>query len=184
MHKRTIVFISVGALLLLAAAGQRAMQSFRPASSAMGESVRTPVVDTAGRMLGMAVFTQERSGVRIELNVKGLPPGAHGFHIHETGRCDIPDFKTAGAHFNPTGKRHGLHNPEGPHAGDLPNLNVASDGTASTVWLAKGVTLKQGQPNSLRKQGGTAIVIHELPDDGKTDPAGNSGARIACGVIR
>ena len=124
----------------------------------------------------------EAQRVKIALEVEKLPPGPHGFHIHAVGRCDPPDFASAGAHFNPEGKKHGLKNPEGPHAGDLSNLVVGPDGTAKATASAPRVTLGAG-PNSVFQPGGTALVIHAAPDDDVTDPAGNSGARIACGVI-
>ena len=103
-------------------------------------------------------------------------------HVHAAGKCEAPDFKTAGGHFNPAAKKHGLHNPEGAHAGDMANLTVGEDGKGSATVTAKGATLAEGQ-GSLFGPDGTSIVIHEGPDDEKTNPAGNSGARIACGVI-
>ena len=112
-----------------------------------------------------------------------LPPGKHGIHIHAVGKCEGPAFTTAGGHLNPDAKKHGKENPEGPHAGDLLNLEVKADGTAKATLLDTMVTLGDG-PNSVFHEGGTAIVIHEKEDDYKTDPAGNSGARIACGVIQ
>jgi len=111
-----------------------------------------------------------------------LPPGTHGFHVHAVGKCEGPDFKSAGGHFNPAGKQHGLENPAGPHAGDMPNLVVGADGTGTATVKLTGVSL-DGGPDSLFHEGGTSLVVHAGPDDMKTDPAGNSGARIACGVI-
>ena len=122
-------------------------------------------------------------GVRIKLNASQLPAGTHALHIHAVGKCDPPDFKTAGPHFNPTGKKHGRENPEGAHAGDLPNFEVGNDGRAKVSLFANHVTLDDG-PNSLFHPEGTALVIHEKPDDYITDPTGNAGARIACGVIQ
>ncbi|MDF2724204.1 MAG: superoxide dismutase copper/zinc binding protein [Paenibacillus sp.] len=172
-------------LVALAASGlQAGTVSARELADTKGAAVRSTIVNTEGKQIGGATFTEEPGGVRIRLEVSGLAQGVHGFHFHETGKCDAPDFTTAGSHLNPLGKKHGLLSMEGPHAGDLPNLVAAADGSAKAEWLAGGVTLKPGQPNSLRKEGGTAIVIHEKADDGMTDPAGNSGARIACGIIR
>ena len=137
----------------------------------------------AGSKIGTAVFSQTDSGVEIKLDVAQLPPGTHGIHVHSVGACEGPDFKSAGAHLNPYGKKHGAENPEGPHAGDIPNIEVGGDGQVHTTIIAKGVTLGPGA-NSLFHDGGTALVIHEKADDYKTDPSGNSGNRIACGVIQ
>ncbi|GAA3407967.1 superoxide dismutase family protein [Paenibacillus hodogayensis] len=171
-------------LLMLAAAGCQAKPASVGAAEAAGSVVNTTIVNTAGKTIGSGTLTQEPEGVRIRLEVKGIAEGVHGFHFHEKGLCEPPEFTSAGAHFNPAHKKHGLLSLEGPHAGDLPNLVAGADGSAKAEWLAAGVTLQKGRPNSLLKEGGTAIVIHEKADDGMTDPAGNSGARIACGVIR
>ncbi|TMV52716.1 superoxide dismutase family protein [Paenibacillus mesophilus] len=172
-------------LLLLAATGCGSKPvSGRAAAESPEPAVRTTIVNTEGKTIGSATFTQEPGGVRVRMEVSGITPGVHGFHFHDTGKCDTPDFTTAGPHLNPTSKKHGLLSMEGPHAGDMPNLTAGADGVAKADWLAGGVTLAKGKPNSLHKEGGTAIVIHEKADDGMTDPAGNSGARIACGVIR
>jgi len=120
--------------------------------------------------------------VRVEVAAVGLPPGVHGIHVHAVGKCDPPEFKAAGPHFNPAGRKHGLESPAGAHAGDLPNLTVGPDGKGTGVATAKGATLGTG-PDGLFHEGGTALVIHAAADDMKTDPAGNSGARIACGVV-
>lgn len=152
-------------------------------SHAKAEAAKATFKDAKGATVGSATLTEGSGGVTIAVEASKLPPGSHGFHIHEAGKCDPPDFKSAKGHFNPTGKKHGLQNPEGPHAGDLPNLEVGADGTAKAEVVAAGVTLKNGK-NSLFQRGGTALVIHAGPDDEKSDPSGNSGARIACGVIR
>ena len=140
------------------------------------------LADSQGKKVGAAELTQTPDGVKITLTVSGLTPGQHAFHIHNVGKCDRPDFKSAGAHFNPYGKKHGLKNPDGPHAGDMENIEVGSDGTGKAEIVNKQVAFADG-PNSLFHEGGTAIVIHASPDDNVTDPAGNAGARIACGVI-
>jgi Cu-Zn family superoxide dismutase len=116
------------------------------------------------------------------VSVTGLKPGEHGMHIHETGACTPPDFKSAGNHLNPDGKKHGLLNPEGPHAGDLPSLVVEQDGSADTTVTVPSHLLAQGAGSMLGEQR-RAFVIHADPDDQQTDPSGNSGARVVCGVI-
>ncbi len=138
--------------------------------------------NSEGQSVGTAVIAPASGGVKITLRLHNLPAGEHAIHIHETGKCEAPDFKTAGGHFNPSKKHHGKDNPEGKHAGDMDNITVKQDGTLRTTITEQGATLGEG-PNSLFKEGGTAIVIHEKLDDYKTDPAGNAGARIACGVI-
>ena len=135
-----------------------------------------------GKEVGKATFADAKGGVKIQVKVTGLTPGKHGIHLHAVGKCEAPDFKSAGPHFNPMEKHHGLQNPEGPHAGDLPNLEVGKDGKAKATFTAKGTTLGEGM-GSLLDPDGTALVIHADPDDMKSDPAGNSGSRIVCGVI-
>ena len=166
--------ISGLAALLLSAA---VLAAQNPATTAKAD-----LADSQGKRVSTAELTQAPDGVKIALTVSGLAPGQHAFHIHAVDKCEGPDFKSAGAHFNPYNKKHGLKNPEGPHAGDMENIEVGSDGTGKAEVLNKQVTLGDG-PNSLFHEGGTAIVIHASPDDNMTDPAGNAGARIACGVI-
>jgi len=137
--------------------------------------------DASGKEVGAATFTVTPSGVLISLDLTAVPPGEHGFHVHTTGKCQPPDFKSAGPHFNPDQTKHGFMTPEGPHAGDLPNLHVPADGKLQVEVLEPNVTLSGEAP--LLDADGSALVIHAGADDYKTDPAGNSGDRIACGVI-
>jgi len=138
--------------------------------------------NATGRVVGSAVFLQESDGVRILLDLRDLTPGTKGVHIHAVGRCDPPSFESAGPHFNPTKAQHGSENPKGPHAGDLPNITVEATGQGHLEVTNSRVTLESG-PTSLFGAAGSALVVHEDPDDMRTDPAGNSGARVACGVV-
>ena len=147
------------------------------------QTAKAELINTKGEKVGNATLTQvQGGGVRIALAASNLSPGQHALHIHAVGKCDPPDFKSAGPHLNPDNKQHGFQNPQGHHAGDLNNFEVGTDGTAKVDMLTKDVTLGEGE-NSLFHADGTALVIHASPDDYKTDPAGNAGARIACGVI-
>lgn len=194
------VSLAVSATALAADAGANASTSSSAApktSRDLGGSsgIKTPTKGVAeskaqavlndkdGKQVGTATLAPVKDGVRLAIAVNGLPPGKHGFHIHAVGKCDAPDFKSAGPHFNPEGKQHGHHNPQGAHAGDLSNLVVGKNGKGKATQTVKGVTLAAEGANSLFNGEGTALVIHADPDDEKSDPAGNAGARIACGVI-
>lgn len=139
--------------------------------------------DAGGRTVGVARITEVADGVQLEVRVAGLAPGEHGIHIHAAGLCEAPAFESAGPHFTAGAKQHGLDNPQGPHEGDLPNLTVGADGTGTGMFTARGSQLHGTAENGLMREGGTALVIHAGRDDQRTDPSGNSGAHIACGVI-
>ncbi len=137
--------------------------------------------DANGKDVGQATLTPTPSGVLIALNLTGLPEGVHAVHIHAVGKCEPPDFKSAGPHFNPDETHHGVLNPEGPHAGDMPNLHVPSDGKLTIEILNPSFSLTE--EGALLDEDGSAVVIHAVADDYATDPAGNAGDRIACGVV-
>jgi Cu-Zn family superoxide dismutase len=170
-------------LALLAATGMMAAcTQTAPVDTSGGAAaprVATAMLRTAANApAGTATATEVAGGVRIALSVSGLPQGPHGAHVHTTGRCDAPDFTTAGGHWNPTNQQHGTKNPAGPHAGDMPNLLVGTDGTGSIEF-----TLPGGTFDGLFDADGSAFMVHAGADDLMTDPSGNSGGRIACGVF-
>lgn len=137
--------------------------------------------DPTGRLLANASVS-EAGGIRVRVEAAGLATGTYAVHLHEVGLCEAPDFASAGPHWNPTGRQHGQLNPMGPHLGDLPNLTVGTGGAGTLEFVIPGATLSRGD-RALLDRDGAALVIHVGPDDYRTDPSGNSGARLACGVI-
>lgn len=150
-----------------------------PSSSAAKTKVE--LKDAQGKSVGEVLLWDQGTGVALQLKLHDLSPGVHAIHFHQAPKCEGPDFKSAGGHFNPESKKHGFENPEGHHAGDMKNFTVNAKGRASAKLEDADVTLKDG-PHSLLSSGG-AVVVHAKADDYKTDPSGNSGDRIACGVI-
>ena len=153
-------------------------------SAAAAKSAHADIMNAQGTKIGTAKITATGQGVKIAVTVSQLTPGEHGIHIHTVGKCEAPAFTSAGGHFNPTSAHHGTHNTQDPHPhlGDLMNLTVGQNGNAKATFLANGVTLGDGA-NSLFHDDGTSLVIHAKADDLMSDPSGNSGDRIACGVI-
>ena len=165
---------TAGAAALLAAALSL------PATAA--EIANTQLKDSSGKAVGDVDMVQTAAGVLIKLQLKGLTPGEHAFHVHAVGKCEAP-FESAGPHFNPANHKHGMMAGEG-HAGDMPNLHVPQSGELSVEVVNAAISLEKGKPNSVFDNDGSALVIHAKADDYKSDPAGNAGDRIACGVIQ
>lgn len=193
---RTILPVVAGTLAIVAcggrdaapadsasAAAQNAASSSVPAadSAAPGGAVTVSMLDSAGRDLGVLTVTEVPDGLRVTGTLQGLPPGSHGFHIHTSGQCEAPDFQSAGGHWNPTNREHGTENPNGPHLGDMANITVAADSTVAVDVTTPGGTLRG--VNALLDADGAAIMVHDHADDYRTDPAGDAGGRIACGVV-
>jgi superoxide dismutase, Cu-Zn family len=151
-------------------------------SLAKGGAITVELKDANGKEVGTVKIKSIAVGVELKLNLHGLPPGPHAIHFHQNAKCEAPDFKSAGPHFNPEAKQHGLENPQGAHAGDMLNFTADEKGNAKATIVNKSVNLGTDD-HSLYSNGGTALVVHAKADDMKTDPAGNAGDRIACGLI-
>jgi Cu-Zn family superoxide dismutase len=177
---KTLLFCSLCVSVLVGSAAADDAKAKKPPAP---KPVTVKINDANGKSVGTAKLTADPGGVKITLAVKGLAAGDHAIHIHETAKCEGPDFKSAGGHFNPEHKKHGLQSAEGSHAGDMPNFTADAKGGSTASVVAPGITLDDG-PHSVFTGGGTALVIHEKADDGKTDPAGAAGNRIACGLIK
>ena len=169
--------IATTTLLLTLAACNDDLKTGAPVPE--GRSATAMLRTAAGADAGRATATEVADGIRITVDASNIPSGTHGTHVHTTGRCDAPDFTTAGGHWNPTERKHGTMNPQGPHQGDLPNMIVGTDGRGTIALTVPGATLA-----SLLDADGAAMVVHAAADDLKTDPSGNSGGRIACGVFQ
>jgi superoxide dismutase, Cu-Zn family len=170
--------------ILLALAGLLSLSVTVPFANAASSAAHATIVNAQGTKIGTAKFTPSGQGVKVSVKVSQLTPGDHGIHIHTVGKCEGPAFTTAGGHFNPAGSHHGINNSKDPkpHVGDLPNLVVGKNGKGNANFTIAGAILEEGA-NSLFHEGGTALVIHAKADDLMSDPSGNSGDRIACGVI-
>jgi Cu-Zn family superoxide dismutase len=155
---------------------------FPAAGLAQGRAT-ADIIDGQGQAKGKATLVQAKDGIHVEVDGVGLPAGVHAVHIHAVGTCTGPDFTSAGGHWNPELKQHGRDNPQGAHMGDMPNMEVAADGTGKLKTIIKGAMLSGGK-EPLLDSDGAAVVVHATADDYKTDPAGNAGARLACGIIK
>jgi superoxide dismutase, Cu-Zn family len=153
------------------------------AQPAAAQTAQATIKSADGKDVGTATLTQAPGGVLIKLALKDLPAGEHAFHVHAVGKCE-PPFTSAGGHFNPAGKKHGLMAAEGAHAGDMPNLHIPASGDLVVEVVNTAVTLEKDKPNSLFGPQGTALIVHAGKDDYKTDPTGEAGGRIACGVVQ
>jgi Cu-Zn family superoxide dismutase len=168
--------------MFLAGCEQAGQDSAADRGPAAAQQAKAELRNAKGETIGNATFTETAAGVAIAVEVSGLTPGPHGIHVHQVGRCDPPEFESAGDHFNPENKQHGAENPRGKHAGDLGNIDVGQDGRGTLNQTTNAVTLGSGENSLLRGQG-TSLILHASADDRKTDPAGNSGDKVACGVI-
>jgi Cu-Zn family superoxide dismutase len=182
MKRIELLAAAAMALALAACATQRNEEGPLAAESLGASTAAADITDAGGRAVARVTAEEAGEGVRLRIEATGMPAGAYGAHVHATGRCDAPAFTTAGPHWNPSGRQHGKDNPAGMHKGDLPNLLVGADGRGSFEYTVLGAAV--GGPGGMIDADGAAVVIHQRPDDYRTDPSGNSGDRIACGVLR
>ncbi|MGH9159903.1 MAG: superoxide dismutase family protein [Vicinamibacteraceae bacterium] len=185
MRYLSLCVVSVSVIGIVSTAGVAKTTASGPALAAQSETAATAaadVKDAEGKSLGTAELSETPTGVIVTVKLSGIPPGEHALHLHTTGQCQAPDFKSAGGHYNPESNTHGFKSPKGTHKGDLPNVYVDADGTLNVDAFVSGVTLAPGA-QSLLDDDGTAIVVHAKLDDYSTDPAGDAGDRIACGVV-
>jgi superoxide dismutase, Cu-Zn family len=189
MRWNGLMVCGVAACAITMGAGQMRAQDAAPAAPAAPtttpKELKVPLKNATGGDSGYVTFKTVKKGVKVTVHLENMTFGPHGVHVHEHAVCEGPDFKTAGGHFNPDGKHHGYMNMDGHHNGDMPsNVNVGEDHKGETSFVLTSISLDRSAPNSLVLNGGTSVVVHEHADDEKTDPSGNSGNRVACGVIQ
>ena len=185
--KQTLAMLALPAFALAACQREAAAPNETPGAGPIEQAPAVPLVAASGEVLGEIAAGDSAEGAVLKLTAQGLPSGSHGVHIHDVGLCEAPTFESAGPHWNPENKQHGLQNPQGPHRGDLPNLTVGADGRAEVTMTVQGSNLAgsraYGFSNTILDENGAALVVHAAADDLKTDPSGNSGDRIACAVL-
>jgi Cu-Zn family superoxide dismutase len=184
MKRMNLGAAAIASLILAGCAASQRNEEGPLAAVPLGpSSAAADLADGGGRVLARATAEEAGEGVRVRIEAAGVAPGAYGAHVHTVGRCEGPAFTTAGPHWNPTGQQHGKDNPAGMHKGDLPNLLVGANGQGSFEYTILGAAIG-GFSNAMLDSDGAAVVIHQRADDYRTDPSGNSGDRIACGVLR
>ena len=187
VHNHPLIIISLGSLAVLMACDRE--PAVAPPGTNQGTApllatptAPVPLITGDGSEAGSVILEETTNDVIVTVAVSSLPPGVHGIHIHAAGMCDVPLFEAAGAHWNPTSRKHGKDNPQGAHMGDLLNIEISPGGTGSRRFLIPAAKLREG-PTAIMDADGSSMVIHADPDDYKTDPSGNSGSRMACAVI-
>ncbi|KZE37103.1 superoxide dismutase [Bhargavaea cecembensis] len=180
------IFASAATAIMLAGCGMQTGEEemkIPVMSEGVTTAMESDLINAKGETIGKVLLTEGNEGTGIRITAEGLEPGVKAIHVHEKGECTPPDFESTGAHLNPEHKQHGFENPKGFHAGDLPNIEVDKEGKVDLETTSKYISLKEGNPGYLLDKDGSAVVVHEGPDDYKTDPAGNSGPRIACAAF-